>query len=246
MNIAERQAHILLVDDDREILALVRGFLRDHQLRIDTAANAREAEEKLLAGRYDLMVLDLMMPGEDGLSFCRRWRGQSQIPIIMLTAMGDDTDRIIGLEVGADDYLPKPFNPRELLARIRAVLRRYEPDTAPCAVPANQCYCFAGWQINPAKRELHNEHQVLVPLTSGEFDLLQIFVERPQRVLSRDQLLDLTKGRDSLPFDRSIDVQLSRLRQKIENNPKQPLLIKTVRNAGYLFTAAVTQQPCVC
>lgn len=244
MNIAERQAHILLVDDDREILALVSGFLKDHQLRVDTAVNAHEAETKLRLGRYDLIVLDLMMPGEDGLSFCRRWRNQSQIPVIMLTAMGEDTDRIIGLEVGADDYLPKPFNPRELLARIRAVLRRYQPDAAQTAIPANQCYHFAGWRINPAKRELHNERQVLIPLTSGEYDLLQIFVERPQRVLSRDQLLDLTKGRDGLPFDRSIDVQLSRLRQKIETNPKQPVLIKTVRNAGYLFTAQVVQQPC--
>jgi len=235
-------AHILIIDDDREICTLVSNFLIDHQFRTTIATNTKEAEHKLSLGRFDLIVLDLMMPGEDGLSFCRRWRSQSRIPIIMLTAMGEDTDRIVGLEMGADDYLPKPFNPRELLARIRAVLRRYERDTDSQPVAKNSVYCFEGWRLNPSKRELHNHDNALISLTSGEFDLLLTFVEHPQRVLNRDQLLDLTKGRDGLPFDRSIDVQLSRLRHKIEPDPKQPTIIKTIRNSGYMFTAELTQQ----
>lgn len=241
MNNLDRQLHILIVDDDREIGSLLSRFLNEHQIRTSIAVNAKEAEETLSLGRFDLMVLDLMMPGEDGLSFCRRLRAQSNIPIIMLTAMGEDTDRIIGLEMGADDYLPKPFNPRELLARIRSVLRRYDNIEAP-PLKRGHVFCFENWSLNPARRELHNSENILVSLTSGEFDLLLTFVEHPQRVLNRDQLLDLTRGREGLPFDRSIDVQLSRLRQKIEANPKQPTLIKTIRNSGYMFTVDVTEQ----
>ncbi|MDH5546384.1 MAG: response regulator [Gammaproteobacteria bacterium] len=239
MQQAQKQAHILIVDDDREICSLLSRFLSDNHIRTSVAYNAAEAENKLAAGRFDLIVLDLMMPGEDGLSFCRRWRMQSEIPVIMLTAMGEDTDRIIGLEMGADDYLPKPFNPRELLARIRAVLRRLQHVPKSASEHATHSFRFEGWRLDAAKRELHNPDGVLVSLTSGEFDLLQTFVEHPQRILNRDQLLDLTKGRDSIPFDRSIDVQLSRLRQKIEHDPKQPQLIKTIRNSGYMFTPEV-------
>ena len=239
MKSTDQQTHILIVDDDREICDLVSRFLNEHQIRSTVAANARDAEHKLANGRFDLMVLDLMMPGEDGLSFCRRMRAQSSLPIIMLTAMGEETERIVGLEMGADDYLPKPFNPRELLARIRAVLRRFGSVEK---VPEDQRprrYGFNGWQLDPARRELKDPQGSLITLTSGEFDLLLAFVTHPQRALNRDQLMDLTRGREALPFDRSIDVQLSRLRQKIEADAKSPQLIKTVRNAGYMFTADV-------
>jgi len=244
-----KQAHILIVDDDHEIRDLLSRFLREHQLRIDVARDAKEADKQLALGHYDLVVLDLMMPGEDGLSFCRRLRSQSSIPVLMLTAMGDDTDRIVGLELGADDYLTKPFNPRELLARIRAILRRHDLSRfKQAAVFDNNskktCFCFEGWVLNPAKRELLNADKVLVTLTSGEFDLLLTFVERPQVVLNRDQLLDMTRGREIGTFDRSIDVQLSRLRYKIEKDPKQPKLLKTIRNGGYIFTAIVATSTC--
>ena len=190
-------------------------------------------------GRFDLIVLDLMLPGEDGLSICRRLRAATRIPIVMLTAVAEDTDRIIGLEIGADDYLTKPFNPRELLARIRAVLRRAE---APLPHPEGSTLVFAGWRLDPARRELRDPDGVLVELTAGGFDLLAAFVARPRRVLSRDRLLDLTKGRDAQPFDRSIDVQVSRLRRKIEADPKKPEVIKTVRSGGYIFTLPVERQ----
>ena len=235
-----RSPHLLIVDDDREIRDLVSRFLVKHGYRVDTAADGREMDRLLAAGRFDLLVLDLMLPGEDGLSLCRRLRAESGLPIILLTALGEETDRIVGLEMGADDYLGKPFNPRELLARIKAVLRRADgiarrPDSDGSAVTVS----FEGWRFDQAKRELRSADGVLTPLSSGEFDLLLAFVEHPRRVLTRDQLLDLTKGRSAQPFDRSIDVQLSRLRRKIEADPKDPTLIKTVRNEGYIFTASV-------
>lgn len=234
----ETSAHILVVDDDREIRDLTARFLRKHGFRVDDAANGHEMDDSLASGNYDLIVLDLMMPGEDGLSICRRLRTNSSIPIIMLTALGEDTDRIVGLEVGADDYLPKPFNPRELLARIKAVLRRGAGNGARID-NAGKRLIFNGWAIDIGKRELTDPNGVLVSLTAGEFDLLVALAERPQRVLSRDQLLDLTRGREAGPFDRSVDVQLSRLRRKIEKDPKDPTLIKTVRGGGYMFTADV-------
>ena len=232
--------HILVVDDDREIRDLTARFLRKHGFRVDTAANGREMDSQLSAGRFDLIVLDLMMPGEDGLSICRRLRADTQIPIVMLTALGEDTDRIVGLEMGADDYLPKPFNPRELLARIKAVLRRGAGSSVSESSFTGKSIRFAGWTVDLARRELNAPDGALVPLTAGEFDLLVAFAERPQRILSRDQLLDLTRGREAGPFDRSVDVQLSRLRRKIENDPKEPTLIKTVRGGGYMFTADVS------
>jgi len=242
-----KQPHILIVDDDFEIQDLLKNFLQDHHLRADVATNASDADKRLSLGNYDLIVLDLMMPGEDGLSFCRRLRSQSSIPVLMLTAMGDETDRIVGLELGADDYLCKPFNPRELLARIRAILRRHDLSqfNQPATVTANtrkNCYRFEDWTLNPSKRELKNPDKVLVSLTSGEYDLLITFIERPQILLNRDQLLDITKGRDANAFDRSIDVSLSRLRHKID--PKEPTLIKTIRNGGYIFTANVEAITC--
>jgi two-component system, OmpR family, response regulator len=227
---------ILIVDDDHEIRELVARFLRKHGLRVETVADCRAMARALETGRFDLVVLDLMLPGEDGLSLCRHLRATSSLPVIMLTAVAEDTDRIVGLEMGADDYVTKPFNPRELLARIKAVLRRTGGGGRETA---EGTLTFAGWRLAAAQRELRDPDGVLVPLTSGEFDLLLALVERPERVLSRDQLLDLTKGRDALPFDRSIDVQLSRLRRKIETDPQNPKLIKTVRGGGYMLAQPV-------
>ena len=233
--------HILVVDDDREIRDLTGRYLRKHGFRVESAADAKAMDRLLRDGRFDLIVLDLMLPGEDGLSICRRLRASTRIPILMLTAVAEDTDRIIGLEIGADDYLTKPFNPRELLARIRAVLRRAErADSA--ADPVEGVLTFSGWRLDPARRELRDPQGVLIELTAGEFGLLMALVERPRRVLSRDRLLDLTKGRDAQPFDRSIDVQVSRLRRKIEPDPKNPDMIKTVRSGGYIFTLPVERQ----
>jgi two-component system, OmpR family, response regulator len=227
---------VLIVDDDREIRDLLARFLRKHGLRVETVADGRAMARALETGRFDLVVLDLMLPGEDGLSLCRHLRATSSLPVVMLTAVAEDTDRIVGLEIGADDYVTKPFNPRELLARIKAVLRR----TGVAGRETSEgTLTFAGWRLAAAQRELRDPDGVLVPLTSGEFDLLLAFVERPERVLSRDQLLDLTKGRDAVPFDRSIDVQLSRLRRKIEIDPQNPKLIKTVRGGGYMLTQPV-------
>jgi two-component system OmpR family response regulator len=229
-------AHILIVDDDREIRDLLSRFLTRHGLRAEAVGDGRAMQQRLDAGRFDLIVLDLMLPGEDGLALCRRLRATSSLPIIMLTAVAEDTDRIIGLEMGADDYVTKPFNPRELLARIKAVLRRSE---GPEQGSPGTVLTFAGWRIDRDQRQLHAPDGRVVTLTSGEFDLLLVLAERPQRVLSRDQLLDLTKGRDAHPFDRSIDVQLSRLRRKIELDSKQPRLIRTVRGGGYMLAHPV-------
>ncbi len=239
------QPHILVVDDDRDIRELVARYLSEHGLRVQVAADGREMHQMLADWSIDLIVLDLMLPGEDGLSLCLRLRATSNIPIIMLTAMGEETDRIVGLEMGADDYLAKPFNPRELLARIKAVLRRAEDRRG--GGPADSggppgTLVFAGWRLDLGRRELTSQEDVLVPLSSGEYALLLAFATRPQRVLSRDQLLDLVRGREAQPFDRSIDVQVSRLRRKIEADPAQPALIKTVRNGGYLFTATVVAE----
>jgi two-component system OmpR family response regulator len=233
------QPHLLIVDDDREIRDLLQRFLAKHGFRVDTAGDGRAMQRLLDNGRFDLVVLDLMLPGEDGLAICRRLRATTRLPIIMLTALAEETDRIIGLELGADDYLAKPFNPRELLARIRAVLRRAEPADA----PADAVYRFAGWRLDPARRQLQDPEGTVVPLTAGEYDLLLALVERPQRVLSRDQLLDLTRGRAAIAFDRSVDVQLSRLRRKIaRDGDDMAELVKTVRGGGYMLAVAVVRE----
>ncbi len=233
--------HILVVDDDREIRDLLARFLRRHGFRVETAADGKAMFAALAAGRFDLVVLDLMLPGEDGLSLCRRVRAGSDLPIVMLTAIGEDTDRIVGLEMGADDYLAKPFNPRELLARIRAVLRRAPEVRRGADADRSRKLEFHGWTLDTGRRSLHAHDGALVDLTGGEFDLLLALVEHPGRVLNRDQLLDLTRGREAGPFDRSVDVQVSRLRRKIEDDPKQPALIKTVRGGGYVFAGAVRE-----
>jgi len=232
-------AHILVVDDDREIRELLSRFLVKHGYRVTTAREGREARKIMADAAIDLVVLDLMMPGEDGLAFCREVRAASDLPIIMLTAMGEETDRVVGLELGADDYLPKPFSPRELLARIKAVLRR-AGGTAERPQAGNAGVIrFAGWTLESGSRHLTSPEGALVTLSTGEFDLLVALAERPQRVLTRDQLIDLARGRAATPFDRSVDVQISRLRRKIEQDPKNPTLIKTVRSGGYIFSAVV-------
>ncbi len=228
--------HILVVDDDAEIRDLLKRFLSRNGFRVTSVADGSGMRSALSQGGVDLIVLDVMMPGDDGLTLCRQLRAKSATPVIMLTAIGDETDRIVGLEMGADDYLVKPFNPRELLARIKAVLRR----SGQSALPGGRNLLkFEGWTLDIAKRELTASDGRLVDLTGGEFDLLVAFVENPQRTLSRDHLLDLTRGRMSSPFDRSIDIQVSRLRQKIEDDPKEPKLIKTVRSVGYIFSTRV-------
>lgn len=231
--------HILIVDDHREIREAVARFMSDHGFRVSTAADGQRMRKILDDSRIDLIVLDLMLPGEDGLTLCRELRARSNIPVVMLTAMGEETDRIVGLEMGADDYVPKPFSPRELLARIRAVLRRAQSLPERDRGPEEPLARFDGWTFNIARRELEAADGTLVALSTGEFNLLQVFVRHPGRVLTRDQLLDLTQGREAAPFDRSIDTLVSRLRRKIEEEPKDPKLIKTVWGGGYVFTPTV-------
>ncbi len=231
--------HVLIVDDDAEIRDLLNRFLSKHDFRVTTAKDGREMRQAMQDWSFDLVVLDLMLPGEDGLSLCRHIRSESDIPIIMLTAMGEDVDRIIGLEVGADDYIAKPFNPRELAARIKAVLRRATISSTPEASGTrSERMQFAGYELDPSTRTLKKNGED-VGLTAGEYDLLIAFVDHPRRVLNRDQLLDMARGRAAIPFDRSIDVQVGRLRRKIEEDPKNPVLIKTVRGGGYMFTPEV-------
>ncbi len=235
----EQMPHILVVDDDREIRELLAQFLERHQLRVTAVRDGREARRAWTAGHYRLVVLDLMLPGESGLDLARWLRAQSDVPIVMLTAMGEETDRIIGLELGADDYVPKPFNPRELLARIRAVLRRAGEQTGARSEPAGRSLRFAGWVLEPARRRLLNPDGAEVALTGGEYDLLLALLERPNRILTRDMLLDLLRGRQAGPFDRAIDVAVSRLRRKLEDDGRHAQLIKTVRGGGYVLATTV-------
>jgi len=231
--------HILVVEDDREISTLIARYLRANDYRVMVTSSGREIDDLMQASRIDLVVLDLMLPGENGLSICKRLRTTTHVPIIMLTARSDEVDRILGLEMGADDYLSKPFNPRELLARIRAVLRRSAINVHKPSANGARVLTFLGWRIDRALRELNSPDSTRVALTDAEFALLQAFCERPGRILSRDQLLDLTQGRSAGVFERSIDILVSRLRRKIEADPHQPSIIKTVRSGGYLFTPAV-------
>lgn len=232
-------ARILVVEDDREIGPLVRDLLQREGYVAQWLRSGAELDQAMARDGADLLVLDLMLPGEDGLSICRRLRAVGNLPIVMLTAKGEDIDRIIGLELGADDYLAKPFHPRELLARIRAVLRRTAPVARGHHTAARELLCFAGYRFDLAARRLHADDGREIELSAGDFDLLSVFVRHPQRVLSRDQLMDLTKGRSWEAFDRSIDVAASRLRRKIEADPARPSLIKTVRNGGYLFAVSI-------
>jgi two-component system, OmpR family, response regulator len=240
----ETTPHILIVDDDREIRALLAAYLGRNECRVSLAGEGRQMREVMAASRIDLVVLDLMMPGEDGLSLCRTLRGNGdRTPVIMLTARGEPVDRILGLEMGADDYLPKPFEPRELLARIRSVLRRAQSLPANLSNPAARNFRFEGWLLTVETRELSSPDGVLVALSGAEFRLLNAFLTHPGRVLNRDQLMDLTKGRDADPFDRSIDLQVSRLRTRLGDDARSPRLIKTVRSEGYVFAVPVESEP---
>jgi len=233
--------HILVVDDHRDIRDGLTRYLEKSGMRATGVADAVAMDAALKVGSFDLIVLDVMMPGEDGLSVCRRLRANGQIPILMLTALGDETDRIVGLEMGADDYLPKPFNPRELLARIKAILRRTERKEISGGTLAGRRLFFDRWALDTDQRILSDDLGDGVKLTTAEFRLLTVFLERPRFVLSRDQLLDLTSGRSAQVFDRTIDNQISRLRRKIERDPSNPTLITTVWGGGYSFSADVSE-----
>ena len=235
---ASELTHILVVDDDRDIRVSVAEYLRTRGFRVSVAADAKELDRVLGTASPDLIVLDIMMPGEDGLSVCRRLQESSQIPLVLLTALTDSSDRIVGLELGADDYVTKPFDPRELVARIRSVLRRSQ------MLPRKQqrskgLVQFDRWRFDVARRELLGDDHVAVKLSSGEHLLLVSLIEHAGLALTRDQLLDLTKGRDAQLFDRSIDNQISRLRRKVEVDPRNPRIILTQWGGGYLFAAEV-------
>ena len=232
--------HLLVVDDDREIRRLVEQYLGQAGYRVTAVGDGKAMWRALDAHRVDLVVLDLMLPGDDGLTLCRDLRTRSNLPVLMLTARGEDVDRIVGLEMGADDYLAKPFNPRELLARIRSILRRARalpPNLVPEEVGS---FGFAGWTLNVATRNATAPDGLVVPLSGAEFRLLRVLLEHPQRVLSRDQLLELASGRETVLFDRSIDVLIGRLRKRLRDDGKEPSLIKTVRGEGYVLAAPVS------
>ena len=233
------EPHILVVDDERDIRDPLAAYLGRNGMRVTRAENAAAARQILAAHAIDLILLDIMMPGEDGLSLAGFVRATSRIPVILVTARTEDMDRIIGLELGADDYVSKPFNPRELLARIKAVLRRSEGAGMPVHAPDAEAYAFGPWVLRTGERELRDAEGVAVPLSTGEYNLLLAFVTHPKRVLTRDQLLDLSQGRELAAFERSIDNHISRLRRKIEEDPSDPKLIKTVWGGGYTLASDV-------
>ena len=235
----EAMDHILVVDDDPDIRDLLSEYLDKQGFRVSTAADGRSMRMVLSRAAPDLIVLDLMLPGEDGLTLCREVRAKSDVPLVMLTAKTEEIDRVVGLEMGADDYLAKPFSPRELVARIKSILRRSR------ALPVNlrpddaRAILFAGWKLEIATRTLISPEGVAVPLSGTDFRLLRIFLDHPNRVLNRDQLIEMTQARDAGPFDRSIDLQVSRLRKRLNDNPKDPAIIKTSRGEGYVLAAEV-------
>jgi two-component system OmpR family response regulator len=235
------ECHILVVDDEPSMRELLAEYLGENDLRVTAAADSAEMRAALAEHAIDLIVLDLRLGAEDGMLLARKLREESAVPIIIVTGKQDDADRVMGLELGADDYITKPFNPRELLARIRAVLRRYQTaaETLPARDEKRRAYRFEGWELNLRTRRLTGPEQQRIDLTNGEFSLLQAFCAAPQRVLTRDQLLDLSRLNSAEVFDRSIDVQILRLRRKIERDPAQPEYIKTQRGAGYIFNAPV-------
>jgi two-component system OmpR family response regulator len=235
-------AHILVVDDDPEIRQLLGIYLQKNGYRVSTVGDGDRMWQTLDESRVDLIVLDLMLPGVDGLELCRMLRVRSKIPVIMLTARGDEMDRVLGLEMGADDYLPKPFSARELLARIKVVLRRVHDLPPQSLDEVNHKLEFAGWVLDAHTQHLTSPDRVVIPLSHAEFRLLQVLLTHPNRVLNRDQLLDLTQGREAGPFDRSVDVLIGRLRKHLGDDAKQPTLIKTVRGRGYIFAGKVTTQ----
>jgi two-component system OmpR family response regulator len=231
--------HILVVDDDAQIRELLHDYLARNGYRVTVAGNGRQLRTALAASRPDLVILDLMLPGEDGLALCRDLRAASSLPIIMLTARGEETDRIVGLEMGADDYLAKPFSPRELLARIKSVLRRARSMPDNLQPEAVRGFHFAGWHLDVATRNLTSPAGLLIALGGTEFRLLRAFLDHANRVLTREQLIELMLARDAGPFDRAIDVQVSRLRHRLQDDARDPKLVKTVRNHGYVLAAEV-------
>ncbi len=231
--------HLLLVDDERSIREPLAIYLTKQGFRVTQAADAEAARTRLSAYAIDIIILDIMMPGEDGLSLTRHIRANSDIPVILLTAKSEETDRIVGLEMGADDYVVKPFSPRELATRAKVVLRRAAAGGVRQHAPDSASYSFSGWLLKSGERALVDREGVSVPLSTGEYNLLLALVTRPRQVLTRDQLLDLTQGREAAAFDRAIDNQVSRLRRKIETDPKSPELIKTVWGGGYTLAAEV-------
>ncbi|GLI91945.1 response regulator [Methylocystis echinoides] len=235
------QNSILLVEDDAEIGELISRYLENNGMGVTWVESGEALDRKLASAAYDIIILDLNLPGEDGLSICRRVSASRDIPIIIVTAKGEDVDKIVGLEMGADDYLVKPFNPRELLARVRAVLRRAEPQARGNDDAARQTFQFLGWRVNLLAREVVSPAGAKVAMTGAEFDLLHAFCENPNRVLTRDQLINMTHGRTAGPFERSIDVLVSRLRQKLEKDPKTPSMIQTIRSEGYMLSAPVVR-----
>ena len=232
-------SHLLVVDDDTDLRQLLGDYLRKNGYQVYLAENGSAMHKILAEHKIDLIVLDLMLQNEDGLVLCRNLRVDSNIPVIMLTARGDETDRIIGLEMGADDYLPKPFNPRELLARIKSVLRRAHGLSNHLETKGGRYLKFANWQLDTVSRNLLADNGLVVTLSGAEYRLLKIFLDQANRILTRDQLLDMTQGKDAEPFDRSIDVQISRLRHRLGDDAKEPTIIKTVRGEGYILTTAV-------
>jgi two-component system, OmpR family, response regulator len=231
--------HVLICDDDAELRRLLASFLRSNGYRVTTVGDGREVSRQMQSAPVDLVILDIMLPGTNGLEICRDLRAGSMIPILMLTAKGDETDRIVGLEMGADDYMSKPFSPRELLARVRAMLRRSRRAGSSATTGTGGLFGFEGWTLEASRRELRNPDGVIIDLSTGEFDLLLAFLEAPQRILTREHLLDIARHRAPNGFDRSIDVQVSRLRRKIDASEDSESLIKTVRGAGYMFVPKV-------
>jgi two-component system OmpR family response regulator len=232
-------SHIAVVEDDPDVTRMMVSCMTEHGFEVTPTTSGRELDRIMSAGKVELVILDVGLPGEDGLTICRRLRGRSTVPIIMVTARDSDTDRIVGLELGADDYLPKPFNPRELVARVKAVMRR-STMTEQQQPEAARIMMFEGWRLDLARRQLFSPDGEPRSLTSGEFNILAIFCNNPRKVLSRDELLDQLHGRAAAVFDRSVDVQISRLRRKIESKSKDPSFIKTIRYGGYFFTPQVT------
>ncbi len=232
---------VLLVEDDAEIGELIARYLENNTMEVTAVENGAAMDAAFARQNFDVLILDLNLPGEDGFSICRRVRSSLTIPIIIVTAQGEDVDKILGLEMGADDYVVKPFNSRELLARIRAVLRRAEPQARVEEIAAGQAYIFAGWRLDLLAREVVSPSGTKVAMTGAEFDLLHALCENPNRVLTRDQLINMTHGPTSGPYERSIDVLISRLRQKIEKDAKNPMIIQTIRSEGYMLSATVSR-----
>lgn len=234
--------HLLIVDDDKEIRNLLTDYLEQADYRVTAVGDGKAMRRVLEANRIDLVILDLMLPGEDGLTLCRELRSRTNLPVLMLTARGDEVDRIIGLEMGADDYLAKPFNPRELLARIKSVVRRAQALPPNMKTDKAHILRFAGWALDVATRNVTAGDGLVVPLSGAEYRLLRVFLDHPQRVLTREQLLELANGREAILFDRSIDVLVGRLRKRLRDDSREPVLIKTVRGEGYVLAASVESE----